>query len=192
LRKLRIVAHLIAEVSVPRGAGEPMPPARTLLARALFFVAWFGVCLWILLASAALLPPWPMLVIALVAILSFAGFRWRSMERVYAAAQLSLRETLTRPPETPPVERRVLPTILEEAKLEMVAITADSPASGKLIRELALRTRTGASAVAIERAGKTANVINPGPDEDVQAGDSLLLLGSPEQLTAAQAMLTAK
>jgi K+/H+ antiporter YhaU regulatory subunit KhtT len=114
------------------------------------------------------------------------------MERVYAVAQLSLRETLTRPPEAPPVERRVLPTILEEAKLEMVPITADSPASGKLIRELALRTRTGASAVAIERAGETANVINPGPDEEVLAGDSLLLLGNREQLTAALAMLTGR
>jgi monovalent cation:H+ antiporter-2, CPA2 family len=190
LRKLRVVAHLIAEASVPGTPGEARPQARMVLAGALYFVAWFGMCLWILVASAAMLPPWPMLVIALMAVITFAAFRWRSMERVYASAQSSLRETLSRPPEAPPVERRVLPTILDEAKLEMVPITAVSPASGKLIRELALRTRTGASAVAIERAGDATNVINPGPDEEVAAGDSLLLLGNREQLDAALAMLS--
>ena len=42
------------------------------------------------------------------------------------------------------------------------------------------RTLTGASIVGIERAG--TNLINPGPDEEILAGDRLVLLGSPEQL----------
>ena len=59
----------------------------------------------------------------------------------------------------------------------------------KLIRELQLRTLTGASAVGIERDG--TSVINPGPDEELQVGDRVLLLGDDTQLKAASKMLTA-
>jgi CPA2 family monovalent cation:H+ antiporter-2 len=79
--------------------------------------------------------------------------------------------------------------LLKEAEIEGVTITANSPAKGKLIRELALRTRTGASIVAIERAG--GNIINPGPDEEIQVDDQLLLLGRREQLEAARRHLFA-
>ena len=47
-----------------------------------------------------------------------------------------------------------------------------------------LRTRTGASIVGIERSG--ANIINPGPDEELQSGDQVLLLGTKDQLNAAR------
>ena len=53
-----------------------------------------------------------------------------------------------------------------------------------LIRELELRTKTGASIVAIERAG--ANNVNPGPDEELQVNDQVLLLGNPAQLEKAR------
>jgi monovalent cation:H+ antiporter-2, CPA2 family len=66
-------------------------------------------------------------------------------------------------------------------------MAADSPGAGKLIRELVLRTVTGASIVGLERSG--ANIINPGPDEELQPGDQVLLLGSRAQLEAARALL---
>jgi monovalent cation:H+ antiporter-2, CPA2 family len=193
LRKLRVIATVIAEASIQRGSSaEVTARARAVLGGTMYLAGWLLVCLWILLVSSAMLPPWEMMVAALIVVIGFAAFRWRSMERVYAVAQSSLRETLTRPPEADPVERRVLPTLLEEAKLEMVKVGPDSPAAGRLIRELQLRTRTGASAVAIERPGTTANVINPGPDEEIQAGDQLLLIGDAEQLRTAHAMLTGR
>jgi len=74
--------------------------------------------------------------------------------------------------------------VLKEAQIATVTIAAGSPANGKLIRELALRTRTGASIVAIERAG--ANIVNPGPDEELQVGDQVVLLGNPQHLDAAR------
>ena len=64
---------------------------------------------------------------------------------------------------------------------------AGSPTAGKLIRELALRTQTGASIVAIERKGAT--LVNPGPDEEIAANDQVLLLGTRKQLDAARAAL---
>jgi K+/H+ antiporter YhaU regulatory subunit KhtT len=50
-----------------------------------------------------------------------------------------------------------------------------------------LRAQTGASIVAIERAGQ--RVINPGPDEVLCGGDRVLLLGQAEQLPGARALL---
>jgi monovalent cation:H+ antiporter-2, CPA2 family len=70
----------------------------------------------------------------------------------------------------------------------VVTIPAGALVAGKLIREIALRTATGASVVGIERHG--ANLINPGPDEELHAGDQVLLLGSRAQLDAARALFT--
>ena len=77
--------------------------------------------------------------------------------------------------------------MLQAAQIEPVKISDDSPARGKLIRELALRTVTGASVVAIERAGET--LVNPGPDEEILGGDQILVLGRREQLEAARRSL---
>ena len=76
---------------------------------------------------------------------------------------------------------------MRDADLETVVITAGSTAIGKLIRELELRTRTGASIVAIDRGG--VNMVNPGPDEELQTNDQLLLLGSAAQLENARKQL---
>src|SRR6185436_12119644 len=102
---------------------------------------------------------------------------WRSFIKVYSKAQFALQETLAQPP-APRLEPvpAPLPSLLREANLETVTLAAGSPAAGRLIHELQLRTRTGASIVGIERNG--ASIVNPGPDEELQAGDRILLLGS--------------
>ncbi len=71
----------------------------------------------------------------------------------------------------------------------MHTIAAGSPAAGRLIREVPLRRDTGASIVGIDRNG--ASIVNPGPDEELQAGDQLLLLGTRAQLDKAKASLSA-
>ena len=82
-----------------------------------------------------------------------------------------------------------LPGLLREADLETIQIAADSPAVGKLIRELELRTRTGTSIVGIERS-QGQRIINPGPDEELQSGDQVLLLGTRTQLDSARSALS--
>jgi K+/H+ antiporter YhaU regulatory subunit KhtT len=76
---------------------------------------------------------------------------------------------------------------LRHANLQTLQLTAASLASGRLIRELRLRTLCGASIVGIDRNGDS--VINPGPDEELRAGDQLLLLGSADQLASAERLL---
>ncbi len=62
-------------------------------------------------------------------------------------------------------------------------VRAGSPADGRTIRDLDLRSRTGVTVIAVVRSGRPAT--NPPPDQDVRAGDSLVLVGSHSQLTSA-------
>ena len=114
---------------------------------------------------------------------------WRSFIKIYSKAQVALQETFAQPPAPRPHGApAALQSMLREADLETVTIAADSPAAGKLIRELELRTRTGASIVGIERSG--ANIINPSADEELQSGDQVLLLGTRDQIDSAKAVFS--
>jgi CPA2 family monovalent cation:H+ antiporter-2 len=190
VRKLQAFAMLVSEASVPASAaGKNTAAVRTIISRTVFVIGVVALGAWVLLLSAALLPGGLALVLLLLIVSAMTLALWRFFIQVHAKAQVALRDTLAQPP-LPPVEEhdKPLPVILREAKLETVAIPAGSAAAGKLIRELQLRTQTGASAVGIERAGTA--IVNPGPDEEIQAGDKLLLIGSREQLVAARKLLS--
>ncbi|RVX40470.1 potassium/proton antiporter regulatory subunit (CPA2 family) [Nonomuraea polychroma] len=57
-------------------------------------------------------------------------------------------------------------------------IPADSPYAGRPMGEARVRTRTGASIVAVVRAGRV--VASPGPDFVFQAGDVVVVVGSQD------------
>jgi CPA2 family monovalent cation:H+ antiporter-2 len=187
LRKLRAIALVVAERSAP-GKEEQKEVLRTIIGSAIRLV--FGVLmgLYVLVLSWALVPSLPVLVAMSLLVIGLAAMGWRRFERVYSAAQISLYNTLTQEPEPPREAPPPLPGVLRDAKLETIEIKPGSTSVGKLIRELQLRSSTGASAVGIERDG--ANIINPGPDEELVAGDRVLLLGQLEQLEAARKLLT--
>src|SRR5205814_10200400 len=113
-----------------------------------------------------------------------AALLWSSLIRIYSKAQIALKDTLDEKPEllNPPPHR--LANLLKEADIAPVVVKENSPARGKLISELALRTRTGASIVAIERNGTT--IVNPSADEEFLTNDQVLLLGRPADLEAAR------
>ena len=77
--------------------------------------------------------------------------------------------------------------LLRDASLETLTIPASSPAAGKLIAHLKLRTVSGASIVGIERNGES--IINPGVGEEIHAGYAVLLLGSEAQIERGGAVL---
>ena len=188
LRKLQAFAMLLSEVSVTTAmAGNNAPVIRLIISRTIFVAGTVWLGLWILLVSSAFLLPWPALMLLLLIVAVLVLFLWRSFIQVHAKAQVALRDALAQTP--PPVvrTREPLPVILREAKLETIVIVPDSAAAGKLIRELQLRTKTGVSAVGIERAGVA--IMNPGPDEEIHAGDKLLVIGSPQPLALAREYL---
>jgi CPA2 family monovalent cation:H+ antiporter-2 len=191
IRKLRAVSLVVAEAGVPKAtAGENTANRRALVAGGVRVVGLLTLVIVLAALTAAVLPPWPVLTALVVIAGVVMALRWRAFERVYGRAQLALRETMT--PDAHPAAHAADPdsepaatsTILRNAALHEVLLPETSPASGKLIRELGLRTRTGATAVGIERAG--LSVINPGPDEELLPGDRLLLLGSREQVDQAR------
>jgi monovalent cation:H+ antiporter-2, CPA2 family len=72
---------------------------------------------------------------------------------------------------------------LEGAEIERLKIKPDSPAAGRTLAELALRPRTGASVLAIRRAGTVST--NPEAGFRIEAGDVLVVLGERRAIDAA-------
>ena len=191
-RKLQAMAMLISELSVTReAAGERTAPLRAVVSGTIVAVGCGGFLLLVLVLSSAILPTRNALIVAALLVAIAAVLLWRWFIRLYSRAQIALRETLAEPPAAHHVEDSApLPALLHEASLQMVTIGEQSKCGGKLIGELRLRTETGASIVGIERAGQ--NIVNPGPDEEVVAGDRVLIIGTPKQLETAEKLLAAQ
>lgn len=190
-RKLQAMAMLLSEMSVSdAAAGERAANIRAIIAQAITMAGLVLLGLLVLVLSAAILPPLNVLV-ALLVIAGLSGWvGWRSMVRVYAKAQISLSETLTRPPaQKPEEEPALMRNLLKNAELREVTVEGSWRVAGKAIRDTELRSRTGASIVAIGRGGE--NIINPGPEEEIRAGDTLILLGGKKSLEAADVFLAA-
>jgi CPA2 family monovalent cation:H+ antiporter-2 len=189
-RKLQALGLLVAETKVPQAAaGERTVAIRAIVAHVVPIAGTAVLGLFVLVLSSALLPTFKVMVVLLVIVAFLAWLLWRSSIRIYSKAQIALQETFSQAPEPRPnAPPAALPSMLREANLETIALAAHSLVVGKLIRELELRTRTGASVVGIERGG--VNIINPGPDEELQSGDHVLLLGTRAQLDAAKLALS--
>jgi len=95
---------------------------------------------------------------------------------------------MLRTPSLPTVEMRGIAEALSSASTETLLVEPDSPAVGKTIGGLKLRSRTGATVIAVVHEGRTE--INPGPERKLEAEDVLVLLGSPEQIEIAASQIT--
>jgi monovalent cation:H+ antiporter-2, CPA2 family len=191
LRKLQALGMFLAELTLGHRAVGEGPATGQTVVRHLIVAA--GVVVFALatsVVSATLLPPAKVGAAMLVVVAVAAVLLWRPSIRVYSRAQIALHDVLTRPVAEHHEEPDGLRAFLREAQLEVVPLDDGAPASGRLIRELALRSRTGASVVGIDRGEDT--VVNPGPDEELQAGDNVLLLGSSAQRAAAHRLLTGR
>jgi len=182
-RKLQALGMLIAETRVTKAAaGERTAAIQAVVTQVITIAGTVLLAFYVLVLTSTLLPSLRVLIALLVLIALIAWFLRRSFIRVYSKAQAALQETMNQPP-APALAVTVVPSVLREAVLETVPIAAGSLAAGKLIRELQLRTQTGASVVAIERSGQ--NILNPGPDEELQPGDQIVLFGNRPQLDEA-------
>lgn len=68
-----------------------------------------------------------------------------------------------------------------------VTVTAESPYHGRALGDTRMRTRTGASIVAILRAGN--HIPSPSPDEVLTMADILFVVGTEEGLDAAASVV---
>jgi len=189
-RKLQALGLLVAETKVPEhSAGAHTAAVRSIVAQTIPIAGTVILGLFVIVLSSTLLPSLRVFIFLLFLVGIVSWLLRRSLIRVYAKAQFALEETLRQQPAEAPHHSAPtpLPTMLREANLKSVTLKPGSVAHGQRIRELQLRSRCGANIVGIEREG--ANIINPAPDEELRAGDHVLLLGSGAQLEAAQDIL---
>ena len=191
LRKLEALSMLLSEMAVRGGSTLKNKMAmRAMISNTTLFAGVIGLGLLVLALSSVLLPSWEVFVIlgsigVIVALLLRTFFI-----RIYSRAQVTIRETLAREPlHHAPEATKPMPSLLENAELVTVQITANSPALGKQIREMELRTRTGSTAVAIRRGTET--IISPEPDFEFQINDQVLLIGNERQLEEASRLFGA-
>ena len=188
-RKLRALCMLLSEMSVSRKAGgENVSALRSIIANTILAAGCILLMLLLALLSSAILPSWKLLVAQALIVTATAVLLRRSFTKLYSKAQFALQETLSQPPAAHrEPSARSIPAILREAELRTVRVPENGGAAGKLIGELALRSRTGASIVGIQRDG--ISLVNPGPDEELRAADDVLLLGSHGHLDSAEKLL---
>ncbi len=141
----------------------------------------------IFLLSTAFLPPAKILVgLALVVI--GVGFLMRTFFiRIYAKAQVALKETLTKDKGVPAhdnadeVKEKPSPELpFDHAAIKSVLISSLNPFIGKAIRDTHLRAHTGCSIIAVRRANHTE--LSPSPEWLFEPDDEIMLLGSDNQL----------
>jgi CPA2 family monovalent cation:H+ antiporter-2 len=109
----------------------------------------------------------------------------REVERY---SELVRREGLDEVDSPSAARARVLDELITAtAELEVIweVVQRDNELAGKTIAESAIRTKTGASIVAIIRGNRV--IPNPHPEEVLQEGDRVAVIGTPHQMT----MLTA-
>ena len=188
-RKLQALALLIGETAVQNMIDGPTrPTVQSIVSSSVMIAGSVVLGVVLLILSATILPSGESLVVLLLLVTVITALLWRTFIRIYSKAQISIRETLDQP--TVFIHRHNSPIVglLEKAELDSVTITAESPLRGRLIRELPLRAETGASIVGLERGGVTT--VNPSPDEELRAGDQILVLGQRRQLDQARRLLT--
>jgi CPA2 family monovalent cation:H+ antiporter-2 len=80
--------------------------------------------------------------------------------------------------------RRLLPGLGDAIAIRL---EADAPSVGRSLKELDLRSQTGATVIAIDRGPD--DVVYPQAGEVLRAGDTLVLTGTKDAVRAAAAIL---
>lgn len=76
-----------------------------------------------------------------------------------------------------PVRSQAIETMLgSDVALEWAEVDADSALAGKTLAAANVRAETGVSVLAVQRGEET--IANPDPDTRIEAGDTLVVLGS--------------
>jgi CPA2 family monovalent cation:H+ antiporter-2 len=190
-RKIQAMSMLVAEVAVPFASGGQHGTAVRMVISQVFVLLSFVVMAFLTILLSTSILSSESLIIPLLGIGCGTIFLFRRiLVRVYSRAELALHETLIELPRLQRERPKVIKDILRDAELDTMEIPAGSMMIGRKLRDIPLRQQTGASIVAIERGGQ--RVINPGPDETINQGDRVLLLGELEQLPAACELLATK
>jgi K+:H+ antiporter len=204
LRTSKILAESLAQRAFPPAAQAEVDysvaPRRALATTLqLAMVAVSGVVL--VAITQPFLPAYRGVLVLVIVTFVFAIAFWRNAANVHGHARAGaeiLAHALSRQlPATAPSERSIESNAAPESVTRLMSgfgepiawqIAEGSPVSGLTLAELNLRSRTGATVLAIHRAG--GEVVLPTGSERLQAGDVLVLAGTREAMAAGRELLT--
>jgi CPA2 family monovalent cation:H+ antiporter-2 len=197
-RKLKALGMMIAELGITeKGNWERRTELRAIVANGFLVFALVLLAAFTFGLSYAVLPSFYVLPLlgGIIALLVY--FLRDSFNKVYFQGKAALAETFSKPaplsahdaPALEPDAEAVDMLRREEARLETLVMSADMPGTSSTIREIALRTQTGALIVGIGREHQNT-LINPAADEVLHAGDKIMLFGNNQQLEDAFQLLS--
>src|ERR1051325_6095265 len=192
-RHIEVIALMLAESAIPALTRGSVPVDRErLLNNMLLLIGALIVGMGMIALSSRFLPSWPLfLVLALVAML-IGRRQWHSIVLLHSRVEQAVRDVFNEMPVARPSQKAELMSLIEQKypwDFEMAEfnLSKDSAAARRTIQDLALRKRTGASIVGIQRDG--FQIVNPSPGLPLFPGDGLLLIGQKEQLDQARRIL---
>lgn len=186
--KIRTIARLLGARTAAGGSrASYRNRSQLVVTRSLFVFGCLLFAAWVLLLGGALLPGSSALLYLLGVLALIAFVARKQFSALYHAIEGSLTETLTTDQRSSEAQLTDLPTMMSEVALNHFDVKSEHGAVGRLIRELHLRKRAGVLVVVMVRSGE--RIVNPGPDEEIRVGDSLLLVGDRAGLSRAQILL---
>jgi CPA2 family monovalent cation:H+ antiporter-2 len=89
-----------------------------------------------------------------------------------------------------PLAQHALRAVLGAIALEEITVTEGAVGAGRSLKELGVRERTGATVLAVMRGRQLLG--NPAADLPIDAGDVLIVAGTPAELESARRLLAAR
>ena len=189
-RKMQAFSMLLAEMSMQNASSTlPLEALRNGISRAILITGTLILIIWVVIFSSTLLPPLRIFMISAISLSVITLIFRQHFIKVYARAQMALVETLSEPQDMDPVPdpEEVMPTLLKGMDVEVITLKENDWGSGRQLRDLDLRLKTGSSIMGIERANQS--IINPRPTELLLPEDRILLVGTKHQLSLARQFL---
>lgn len=192
VRKSQAVALILLEAACLK---DPAPPSefRPRLTRAFVAGTTCLVALWFFAVTRTMLPAWPASALPLALIAATTLMLWRRTSRLYSLIQDALRKSVASRERRHEVGAALTAFAgshgFDDAHVSAFVVAGTDAAHGKTLAQLDLRARTGATVLQVRGEGGVA--VSPRADMKLSAGDELLLVGQPEDVERAVALLRA-
>lgn len=159
--------------------------------RARLVDAWVALTGFMVLLPITLLLPSTLPVLAGGAIVALVILvvAWRGLVRFHRAVAGSVTRVLGHDPKTSAFLDQVLQKYPWGVRFAAGTVAPESPVAGLTIAESRLSELTGALVAVLERRG--AETVNPPATTRLLAGDGVVLMGTPDELAKAEALLVA-